>query len=499
MRKLKIASAVLAGIIGITAIMPVHADTQEQIAVMEAQKQEARDSLSAAQERISGLEGQLQDMQDYLSELNYEYEELTANVEEMALKAGEKEEELKQVKIQLQRAKIDQLEQYESMKLRLSYIYEHGETSWLETLLSAKNLADFLDRAEYVIKISEYDRKMLEKYEETQNQIAEKEAQIQEEIEEINRIREEGSQRRQELRDMVSSASESISSYAQQITSGKEEAQQLMEQISASEQGINALTLVAAQEMTVQETSEQEISQNIQNTDMQEASDWQTEADMQETSDWQTGADTQWETSSEYPEGYNPDEDTLDSFSVAVSTDVTVEIEDSSDSGMYADTYTQEEYTEEAVYDENYAGTEEAFQEEYTGEEYISEEDSTGEEYIYEEDYTQDDIQETGYEDTQTSDSSQGTYLGTFTLTAYCGCEQCCGAVGQATASGVMPVAGHTVAMAGVPFGTQLLINGTVYTVEDLGTPYGHVDIYFDSHAAALAFGLQSAEVYQLN
>ena len=57
-----------------------------------------------------------------------------------------------------------------------------------------------------------------------------------------------------------------------------------------------------------------------------------------------------------------------------------------------------------------------------------------------------------------------------------------------------MPSAGHTVAMAGVPFGTQLLINGTVYTVEDLGTPYGHVDIYFGSHEEALSFGLQYAD-----
>ena len=52
--------------------------------------------------------------------------------------------------------------------------------------------------------------------------------------------------------------------------------------------------------------------------------------------------------------------------------------------------------------------------------------------------------------------------------------------------------------MAGVPFGTKLLINGTVYTVEDLGTPYGHVDIYCGSHSEALSFGLQSADVYQV-
>ena len=97
------------------------------------------------------------------------------------------------------------------------------------------------------------------------------------------------------------------------------------------------------------------------------------------------------------------------------------------------------------------------------------------------------------------SSSGSGTYLGTFTLTAYCNCAQCCGTAGNLTASGTVPTAGRTVAMAGVPFGTQLLINGNVYTVEDLGTPYGHVDIYFNSHSEALAFGLQSAEVYRLN
>ena len=95
--------------------------------------------------------------------------------------------------------------------------------------------------------------------------------------------------------------------------------------------------------------------------------------------------------------------------------------------------------------------------------------------------------------------SGQGTYLGNFTLTAYCNCAQCCGTAGNLTASGTVPSAGRTVAMAGVPFGTQLLINGNVYTVEDLGTPYGHVDIFFGSHSEALSFGLQHADVYQLN
>ena len=132
---------------------------------------------------------------------------------------------------------------------------------------------------------------------------------------------------------------------------------------------------------------------------------------------------------------------------------------------------------------------------------------TSGSSYSYDEDsyYDENSYEEASYEDedsresyTETS-SAQGTYLGNFTLTGYCNCAQCCGTAGNATASGTMPTAGYTVAMGGVPFGTRLLINGTVYTVEDRGTPYGHVDIYFNSHQEALNFGMQSAEVYQVN
>ena len=58
-----------------------------------------------------------------------------------------------------------------------------------------------------------------------------------------------------------------------------------------------------------------------------------------------------------------------------------------------------------------------------------------------------------------------------------------------------LPTIDHTVAMAGLPFGTELIINGQVYTVEDLGTPYGHVDIYMNNHQAALQFAVSVTSV----
>ena len=111
-------------------------------------------------------------------------------------------------------------------------------------------------------------------------------------------------------------------------------------------------------------------------------------------------------------------------------------------------------------------------------------------------DDSDDDSDHDGSDDDSPADSSERTYLGNFKLTAYCHCAACNGSSGQPTASGRMPSAGRTVAMGGVDFGTRLSINGHIYTVEDTGTPYGHVDIFMDSHSEAEDFGVQYADVY---
>ena len=111
-------------------------------------------------------------------------------------------------------------------------------------------------------------------------------------------------------------------------------------------------------------------------------------------------------------------------------------------------------------------------------------------------DDSDDDSDHDGSDDDSPADSLERTYLGNFKLTAYCHCAACNGSAGQPTASGRMPSAGRTVAMGGVDFGTRLSINGHIYTVEDTGTPYGHVDIFMDSHSEAEDFGVQYADVY---
>ena len=412
MRFKKIFAMLLTGIMIVSMHGAVFASsTEEQIADVQAQKEAAQAELAQQQSNMASLESKKQELESYLEELNAQYTDLTNSVSELGIQAAEKEEQLKTLNTQLEEAKATADKQYQDMKKRIVYMYENGSASMLELLLSSEDLAQFLNRAENIAQISQYDRDMLAKYKALQADIKDQEEQAEEEAQNINELLAEKSAKQQEVQALTASTNENIQSYIYQISASQDEISALNTQISNADSSIYSLLQAAEAEKAAQEA----------------------EAAAQSPGDG----------------GSYGTEESYDDYSQSESDSN----QDADNSSSYDDSYTESSDSSES-----------------------SDRSSEG-----------------------GSSSSQGTFLGTFTLTAYCNCAQCCGTAGNLTASGTVPTAGRTVAMAGVPFGTQLLINGNVYTVEDLGTPYGHVDIYFNSHSEALAFGLQSAEVYRLN
>lgn len=101
---------------------------------------------------------------------------------------------------------------------------------------------------------------------------------------------------------------------------------------------------------------------------------------------------------------------------------------------------------------------------------------------------------------TESGEAISARSLGNFRLTAYCPCYSCSEGWGRQTSSGKLAVANHTVAADRrvIPMGSRVMINGTIYTVEDVGGGVrgNHIDIYFDSHAECRQFGSQHAEVF---
>lgn len=105
-------------------------------------------------------------------------------------------------------------------------------------------------------------------------------------------------------------------------------------------------------------------------------------------------------------------------------------------------------------------------------------------------------VKQSSSSDSGNSSSTSGSYYGKCRITFYCPCAKCCSRANQPTASGVMPSAGRTVAMGGVPFGTKVSIDGHVYTVEDRGVSGKSADIFVNSHSEALQRGMYYSDVY---
>ena len=99
--------------------------------------------------------------------------------------------------------------------------------------------------------------------------------------------------------------------------------------------------------------------------------------------------------------------------------------------------------------------------------------------------------------------SSTSTTGGTvYKITAYCPCSKCCGKTNGRTASGTTATAGRTVAASSkYAFGTKLNIGGHVYTVEDRGGAINgnKIDIFVNTHAEALAWGVRYLNVSVVN
>lgn len=95
---------------------------------------------------------------------------------------------------------------------------------------------------------------------------------------------------------------------------------------------------------------------------------------------------------------------------------------------------------------------------------------------------------------TRSTAATRGTGVQVYKVTGYCACKKCCGKTNGITASGTQATAGRTVAASSqFSFGTKLSINGTTYTVEDRGGAIkgNKIDVYFNTHAEALAWGVK--------
>ena len=94
--------------------------------------------------------------------------DLDQQIADLAVQLIEAEDELQNISSEmittsedLAVAEQNQANQYDNMKTRIRFMYEAGSASMLEMLFSAESMSEFLNKAEFIQTISNYDRNML--------------------------------------------------------------------------------------------------------------------------------------------------------------------------------------------------------------------------------------------------------------------------------------------------------------------------------------------------
>ncbi len=143
--------------------------------------QEQKDKKEELQKKKKEAEKKQKALSKQLTSVVEDMEATEASIKETEAALEEKEEELMM-------AKVDENDQYEAMKKRIKFMYESGDTQFIEILIESTSIGDFLNKAEYISTISDYDREKLEEYEKAVEDVEKQEAAIQAEYEELEKM-----------------------------------------------------------------------------------------------------------------------------------------------------------------------------------------------------------------------------------------------------------------------------------------------------------------------
>ena len=153
--------------VDVDAIKASIQEKQEQIEEAEKAKSKIKSNITNIQAMVSALEKEKGDLEAYVTKLDEDLTDVQEKIAELKDLISEKETEIEETEEELEEAEEIQATQYENMKKRIKFIYEKGDTFYLELVMSSASFGEMLNKATYVEKISEYDATKLEEYKQT--------------------------------------------------------------------------------------------------------------------------------------------------------------------------------------------------------------------------------------------------------------------------------------------------------------------------------------------
>lgn len=222
--------------------------TQDRLNEALKDKDEIKDRLDSKNDHIDDLKDTEAGLQSDLKDLNTQMTAVSSKLEELEGQIADKEEAIRITGEEIEEAKKTEAWQYDCMVKRIQYMYESGETDYLELLFSAQSFSDFLNYSDYFSAIADYDENMMAEYEATRQRIEEEEAKLLQEKADLDDLYLAAETEKNKVSSLISQTNSNIQKYGDKIATAEEEARAYEAELKKKEEDIATLKKIIEQE-----------------------------------------------------------------------------------------------------------------------------------------------------------------------------------------------------------------------------------------------------------
>lgn len=171
---------------------------------------------------VKSLEDKTSNLQSQLEGINQDLVTLSNKIAETEAEIEESNNEVYRLEASLQISRNNEEKQYETMKTRIKYMYENGSETMLTMLFTADSMGDFLNKAEFIQNITDYDKEMLENMMEIRQGIETQEEDLKSQQQELTDLQSQLNTEQQNLQAKAAATSTDLATVNAQLQAARE-------------------------------------------------------------------------------------------------------------------------------------------------------------------------------------------------------------------------------------------------------------------------------------
>ena len=171
---------------------------------------------------VKSLEDKTSNLQSQLEGINQDLVTISNKIAETEAEIEESNNEVYRLEASLQISRNNEEKQYETMKTRIKYMYENGSETMITMLFTADSMGDFLNKAEFIQNITDYDEEMLENMMEIRQGIETQEEDLKSQQQELTDLQSQLNTEQQNLQAKAAATSTDLATVNAQLQAARE-------------------------------------------------------------------------------------------------------------------------------------------------------------------------------------------------------------------------------------------------------------------------------------